>query len=79
MVSDSKQTDDAINTTTNILHELDYHIVCGCIIPNSPCMQDDRCSKKYPKQYTYRWYSITETQLGTDSYSLYKWGSPKNG
>ena len=38
------------------------HGPCGCINPNSPCMQDGRCSKKYPKQY------IAETQLGADSY-----------
>ena len=24
---------------------------CGCINPNSPCMLDGRCSKKYLKQY----------------------------
>ena len=33
------------------------HGPCSCINPNSPCMQDGRCSKKYPKQY------IVETQL----------------
>ena len=33
---------------------------CGCINPNSSCMQDGRCSKKYPKQY------IVETQLDAD-------------
>ena len=46
---------------------------CGCINPNSPCMQDGRCSKKYPKQY------IAETQLGSDSYPLYRRGSPDDG
>ena len=42
------------------------HGPCGCINPNSPCMLDGRCSKKYPKQY------IHETQLGADSYPLYR-------
>ena len=41
------------------------HGPCGCINPNSPCMQDGQCNKKYPKQY------IAETQLGADSYLLY--------
>ena len=49
------------------------HGPCGCINPNSPCMQDGRCSKKYPKQY------IAETQLGADSYPLYRRSSPDNG
>ena len=49
------------------------HGPCGCINPNSPCMQDGRCSKKYPKQY------ITETQLGTDNYLLYRRRDPEDG
>ena len=49
------------------------HGPCGCINPNSPCMQDGRCSKKYPKQY------MAETQLGADSYPLYRRNSPDNG
>ena len=36
-------------------------------------MQDGWCSKKYPKQY------ITETQLGTDSYLLYRRRNPDDG
>ena len=36
-------------------------------------MQDGRCSKKYPKQY------ITETQLGNDSYPLYRRRDPEDG
>ena len=47
------------------------HGPCGCI--NPPCMQDGQCSKKYPKQY------IAETQLGANSYPLYKRSSPDNG
>ena len=45
------------------------HGPCGGINPNSPCncMQDGQCSKKYPSN-TY----ITETQLGANSYSMYR-------
>ena len=53
---------------SNMVHE-----PCGCINPNFPCMQEGRCSKKYPKQY------IVETQLGADSYLLYRRSSPDNG
>ena len=49
------------------------HGPCGCINPNSPCMQDGRCSKRYPKQY------ITETQLGANSYPLYRRCNPDDG
>ena len=59
---------DAILNGMGTLHGL-----CGCINPNSPCMQDSRCSKKYPKQY------MAETQLGADSYPLYRRSSPGNG
>ena len=49
------------------------HGPCGSINPQSPCMQDGHCSKRYPKQY------ITETHLGSDSYPLYKRSNPDNG
>ena len=49
------------------------HRPCGSINPNSPCMQDGHCSKMYPKQY------MAETQLGADSYPLYRRSSPYNG
>ena len=45
----------------------------GCINPNPPCMQDGRCSKRYPKQY------MAETQLGVDSHPLYRRSSPYSG
>ena len=48
------------------------HGPCSCINPNSPCMQDGHCSKRYPKQY------MIETQLGADSYPLYRRRSPDN-
>ena len=43
------------------------------LIPSLLCMQDGHCSKKYPKQY------ISETQLGADSYPLYKRSSSDSG
>ena len=49
------------------------HEPCGSINFNSPCMQVDHCSKKYPKQY------MAETQLGANSYPLYRRSSPENG
>ena len=49
------------------------HGPCGSINPLSPCMEYGQCSKKYPKPL------ISETQLGTDSYPLYRRRSPKDG
>ena len=36
-------------------------------------MQDGHCSKRYPKQY------MTETQIGADSYPMYRRRSPDSG
>jgi hypothetical protein len=41
------------------------HGPCGNINPNSPCMRDGKCTKKYPRTL------IKETQTGYDSYPLY--------
>ena len=49
------------------------HGPCGSTNPQSPCMQDGHCDKRFPKQY------ISETQLGSDSYPLYKRSIPDNG
>ena len=49
------------------------HGACGSINPQSPCIQDGLCSKKYPKRY------ITESQLGVDKYLLYKRSSLDHG
>ena len=46
---------------------------CGNINPLSPCMEHGQCSKKYPKLL------ISETQLGIDSYPLYRRRSPEDG
>ena len=49
------------------------HGSCGSINPQFPCMQDGLCVKKYPKRY------ISESQLGANSYPLYKRSSPDDG
>ena len=46
------------------------HGPCGSINPQSLRMQEGYCSKKYPKQY------ISESQLGADSYPLYRRSNP---
>lgn len=42
------------------------HGPCGSVNHLSPCMQGGKCSKKYPKNF------ISETQLSTNGYPLYK-------
>ena len=49
------------------------HGPCGSINPNPPCMEHGQCSKRYPRPF------IQETQLGTDSYPLYRRRSPEDG
>ena len=51
------------------LHQIVKSNMAHGINPNSPCnyMQDGQCSKSIPNN-TY----ITETQLGTNSYSMYR-------
>ena len=46
------------------------HGPCGAINPQSPCMVDGKCSKRYPRKFT------TETITGTDGYPLYRRRSP---
>jgi hypothetical protein len=49
------------------------HGPCGNINPNSPCMRDGKCTKKYPTTM------IKETQSGYDGYPLYRWRAPEDG
>ena len=44
-----------------------------CINPNSLCMQDGYCGKRYFKQY------MAKTKLDANSYPLYRRSSPDNG
>ena len=49
------------------------HGPCGSFNPRSPCMEDGKCTKKYPRAF------IQETQTGTDGYPLYKRRKPDDG
>lgn len=39
---------------------------CGVLNPNSPCMVDGKCSKRYPRDF------IQETITGNDGYPQYR-------
>lgn len=49
------------------------HGPCGSINMNSPCMDNGRCTKKFPKNF------VTETITGIDGYPLYRRRSRENG
>lgn len=49
------------------------HGPCGSFNRNSPCMQDGKCSKRYPREF------IRETQTGNDGYPTYKRRKPEDG
>ncbi|XP_065172041.1 ATP-dependent DNA helicase pif1-like [Atheta coriaria] len=42
------------------------HGPCGILNPNSPCMVEGKCSKRYPRQL------VAETITGQDGYPLYR-------
>ncbi|KIH47189.1 hypothetical protein ANCDUO_22754 [Ancylostoma duodenale] len=49
------------------------HGPCGPLNPNSPCMKDRKCSKRYPREF------IQETHTGNDGYPLYRRRKPGEG
>ncbi|EYB87952.1 hypothetical protein Y032_0254g286 [Ancylostoma ceylanicum] len=49
------------------------HGPCGPLNPNSPCMKEGKCTKKYPREF------LHETQTGNDGYPLYKRRRPGEG
>ncbi|KAL8621833.1 hypothetical protein ACOMHN_046037 [Nucella lapillus] len=49
------------------------HGPCGPHNPASPCMDNDKCKKKYPKQFR------AETRTDRDGYSLYRRRKPADG
>ncbi|XP_017468423.1 PREDICTED: uncharacterized protein LOC108360582 isoform X2 [Rhagoletis zephyria] len=49
------------------------HGPCGSLSPNSPCMNEHRCAKKYPKAFQ------DNTSCGDDGYPKYRRLSPTEG
>lgn len=49
------------------------HGPCGPFNPNCPCMIDNKCSKKYPKEF------LQCTEQGQDSYPKYRRRKPEDG
>lgn len=49
------------------------HGPCGSLNNKSPCMKDNKCTKKYPRQF------LKETQTGDDGYPQYRRRSPAEG
>ncbi|XP_045446746.1 uncharacterized protein LOC123654933 [Melitaea cinxia] len=49
------------------------HGPCGALNPNSPCMHEGKCSKKFPKPYQ------SQTSTGDDDYPKYRRLSPEEG
>lgn len=49
------------------------HGPCGAMNPNSPCMKDGKCTKKYPREMH------QETQTGGDGYPQYRRRKPDDG
>ncbi|XP_035211307.1 uncharacterized protein LOC118185544 [Stegodyphus dumicola] len=49
------------------------HGPCGTLNPNSPCMRDSKCSKKFPKSFQ------TQTSTSDDGYPKYRRRSPEQG
>ena len=49
------------------------HGPCGSVNPNSPCMKDGKCTKRYPRQL------MQDNQTGEDGYPLYRRRRPDDG
>ena len=49
------------------------HGPCGPLNTKSPCMKDEKCIKRYPRQL------LMDTQTDRDGYPLYRRRSPNNG
>ena len=57
----------------NIIVKNMVHGPCGELNRNSPCMKDEKCTKRYPKPF------LNETVTGEDGYPKYRRRSPEQG
>ena len=49
------------------------HGPCGALNPDAPCMEKNKCTKRYPRQL------LRDTETGDDGYPLYRRRSPEDG
>ncbi|KAG5883854.1 hypothetical protein JTB14_034824 [Gonioctena quinquepunctata] len=49
------------------------HGPCGALNPSSPCMEEGKCTKKYPRAL------LKDTQTNDKGYPLYRRRAPGNG
>ena len=49
------------------------HGPCGALNRNSPCMKDNKCTKRFPKPF------VEETRKGEDGYPTYRRRAPEDG
>jgi hypothetical protein len=59
-----------------LFHIVTSHMIhgpCGTLNPQSPCMKEGKCTKRYPRQL------LDETQTGSDGYPLYRRRKPGAG
>lgn len=64
------------NTDPSLYDIIRRHMIqgpCGKCNPNSPCMKDKMCTKRYPREF------VQETQTGNDGYPLYRRRKPEDG
>lgn len=57
----------------NIVSSHMIHGPCGHLNPNSVCMRDNQCTKRFPRAF------LSDTQSGHDDYPLYRRRSPDQG
>lgn len=57
----------------DIVCKIMIHNPCGDLNASSPCMENHKCMKKYPRPF------IAETLTGDDGYPTYRKRSPENG
>lgn len=57
----------------NIIRQHMIHGPCGILNPNSPCMKDNVCTKRYPRDF------VRETQTDKEGYPLYRRRGPDDG
>jgi hypothetical protein len=49
------------------------HGSCGSVNPDSSCLKDGKCTKRYPRKL------LDDTQISEDGYPLYRRRAPENG